>query len=94
MGQQFDKLNTALDEALHHFTANKAINKICGNRPVWSVCLLGLRHREGLTQAQLSKILGVSTSSISNMERGKQKIGKERATLLAFIFKTNYEFFV
>ena len=54
------------------------------------VYLAGARHREGLTQVQLAKMTGIPQRHISEMERGKRPIGKERAKKLAVALNINY----
>jgi DNA-binding XRE family transcriptional regulator len=52
--------------------------------------LSGLRYREGLTQKQLSDLTGIPQSNISQMERGKRTIGRERAKRLAQALNADY----
>src|SRR5271155_5139 len=40
------------------------------------VLLRGTRHREGLTQADMAKKIGVTQADLSKMESGKRPIGK------------------
>ncbi len=54
----------------------------------------GLRYRENLTQAQLSRKLGVKRNHISEMENGKRPIGKEMARRLADALNTGYKVFL
>lgn len=54
------------------------------------VVLSGLRYREGLTQKQLAEKTGIPQSNISEMERGKRTIGKERAKRLASALDADY----
>jgi len=56
--------------------------------------LRGIRYREGLTQKQLAKKLGVSQHHISEMEHGKRTIGKKMAKKLSKILKTDYRMFL
>lgn len=46
------------------------------------VFLTGARHREGLTQAQLSEHTGIPRRHLSEMENGKRPIGKANARKL------------
>ena len=39
----------------------------------------GLRLREGLTQEQLARLLGIKRTNLSEMENGKRPIGKNRS---------------
>lgn len=45
--------------------------------------LATLRDLQKLTQAELGKLTGMSQANISNLESGRQIIGKERAIVLA-----------
>lgn len=65
-----------------------------GDRPKASVHLSGLRHREDLTQVELGKLLGISQTNISAMERGKRPIGKQLAKRLGTFFKIDYRLFL
>ena len=56
--------------------------------------LRGARYREALTQAQLATEVGVKTSHISEMERGKRPLGKEMAKRLAKALPTSYKVFL
>lgn len=56
--------------------------------------LRGARYREALTQAQLAALVGVKSSHISEMERGKRPIGKEMAKRLARALNTSYKVFI
>lgn len=59
-----------------------------------SMCLRGLRTREGLTQAELAEKLGVKQHHISEMENGKRPIGPEMAHRLEEAFGTSYKAFL
>lgn len=56
--------------------------------------LKGLRLREGYTQAQLSKLIGIPQNNISAMEHGKRLIDTEVAHRLANVFNVNYQRFL
>jgi plasmid maintenance system antidote protein VapI len=58
------------------------------------VCLAGARRKEGLTQKELARIIGVSQSNISEMETGKRTIGKKMAKRLAKITNVGYKLFL
>jgi hypothetical protein len=47
------------------------------------IALRAYRHREGLTQVQLSALTGIPQHHLSEMENGKRGIGKIRARVLA-----------
>ena len=59
-----------------------------------SVCLRGSRHKEGLTQRQLSGITGIPQRHISEMENGKRSIGKEMAKRLGKALNISYKVFL
>ena len=42
-----------------------------------------LREKKGWSQKVLSDIIGMAVSNISNIERGKSRLGEERAMILA-----------
>jgi Helix-turn-helix len=52
--------------------------------------LSGYRHREGLTQVQLSEATGIPQRHISEMESGKRIIGKESAKKLGAALHCDY----
>lgn len=52
--------------------------------------LNGYRHREGLTQTELSRQTGIPQRHISEMEHGKRSIGKEAARKLAKALNCDY----
>ncbi|GFO60222.1 hypothetical protein GMST_25470 [Geomonas silvestris] len=54
------------------------------------VALRAYRHREGLTQKQLSELSGIPQHHISEMENGKHTIGKDRARTLAQALNCDY----
>jgi antitoxin component HigA of HigAB toxin-antitoxin module len=56
--------------------------------------LRGLRSREGLTQKQLSEMIGAKPSHISEMENGKRPIGRDMAKRLAKALRTEYKVFL
>jgi DNA-binding XRE family transcriptional regulator len=57
-------------------------------------CLVGARAREGLTQMSLAELTGIPQRHISEMERGKRTIGKERAKKLAETLNVDYRVFL
>jgi ribosome-binding protein aMBF1 (putative translation factor) len=58
------------------------------------VALRGGRKKEGLTQKDLARLIGVSQNHISDIEHGKRPIGKEMAKRLAGILKVDYRVFL
>ena len=85
------KLNSSEREAV---TAGDHFKKVYGNTPKPGIYLAGLRYREGLTQKDLSELIGVNQANISKMENGLRPIGKNMAVRLAEIFKTDYRLFL
>jgi DNA-binding XRE family transcriptional regulator len=59
-----------------------------------SVALRGARKREGLTQKELARLVGVSQTHISEMEHGKRPIGKDMARRLGRVLKADYRVFL
>lgn len=72
----------------------EAISILLGGEPQGAVMLRGLRNREGITQAELGKLLGIEQTNLSKMERGKRPIGKKIAMRLAKLFQTDYRLFL
>lgn len=56
--------------------------------------IVGGRCKEGLTQRELAKRLGVSPGNLSAMERGKRPIGKEMARRLGEALHVDYRLFL
>lgn len=56
--------------------------------------LKGLRHREGLSQIELAKILNISQTNLSAMENSRRAIGKELAKRIAEQFDIDYRHFL
>lgn len=56
---------------------------LTGEECICGMYLRGARHRENLTQRQLSEMTGISVPHLSAMENGKRTIGKKNARLLA-----------
>ncbi len=52
------------------------------------------RHREYITQRQLSTMTGIPQRHISEMENGKRVIGKEMAKRLGKALKADYKMFL
>ena len=55
-----------------------------------AVILRGLRVREGLSQIDFAKAIGVTQQNLSAMENGRRNIGKELAKRIANKFRINY----
>lgn len=56
-------------------------------------CLSSARHKAQMTQAALSQAADVPQSHISDMERGKRKIGKAAAQRLAKVLHARWQDF-
>jgi hypothetical protein len=54
------------------------------------VALAGARHKEGLTQRQVSDLTGIPQRHISEMENGKRAIGRKNAQSLGEVLKIDY----
>ena len=59
-----------------------------------AVLLRGLRHKEGLTQIDFAKKIGVTQANLSAMENGRRNIGKEVAQRIAKKFRIDYRLFL
>jgi DNA-binding XRE family transcriptional regulator len=68
--------------------------EVFGHVPSTALNLRGLRNREGLTQAELGKTIGVEQSNISKMECGKRQIGIKIAKKLEKVFDIDYRLFL
>ncbi|MCE5318152.1 MAG: helix-turn-helix domain-containing protein [Parachlamydia sp.] len=73
---------------------DEAMDILLAGEAQGAVMLRGLRNREGITQAEMGKLLGIEQTNISKMERGIRPIGKNMAMRLAQIFKTDYRLFL
>ena len=58
------------------------------------VLLKGLRTREGLTQEEFAKAIGIDQPNLSSMENGKRPIGKELAKRIEKEFGVDYRYFL
>ncbi len=72
----------------------ESFNKHFQNETVSGVCLHSARTSKGLTQVQLSDLTDIPQRHISEMERGKRAIGKDRALRLAKVLDTDYRLFL
>jgi len=62
--------------------------------PKYALSLRGARHKEGLSQKELSIITGIAITNISKMENGQRKIGETVAKKLAHALKVKYKVFL
>lgn len=58
------------------------------------VALRGARGKEGMSQGELAKKLGIPQGNLSKMENGKRPIGKAMAKRLADILNIDYRVFL
>lgn len=72
----------------------EAAKEAFGDTPNTALNLRGLRNREGITQAQLGKAIGVEQSNVSKMERGKRQIGVKIAKRIEELFNIDYRLFL
>lgn len=56
--------------------------------------LRGTRHKEGLSQIDFAKKLGITQGDLSKMENGKRAIGKVIAKRIEKKFGVNYRYFL
>lgn len=89
--RQRREVNEAIETPMGY---DEAMDILLAGRPQGAVMLRGLRNREGITQAELGKLLGIEQTNISKMERGKRPIGKTIALRLAKLFETDYRLFL
>jgi len=54
----------------------------------------GYRYRDGMTQIELAKKLGISKNAVYNMEYSRLKVDKKMAQKLAQIFRTTPKMFI
>jgi DNA-binding XRE family transcriptional regulator len=77
-----------LSEASDAIPWREAFPEFKGNEA--GTLISGYRHREGLTQIQLAESTGIPQRHISEIERGKRIIGKDRAKKLAEALHCDY----
>ncbi len=74
------------------FTIAETFPELVGKEQ--QVALRAYRHRENLTQKELSALTGIPQHHISEMENGKRTIGKERARKLGAALHCDYRRFL
>ena len=77
-----------LTEASDSIPWREAFPEFKGNEA--GTLISGYRHREGLTQIQLAESTGIPQRHISEIERGKRIIGRDRAKKLADVLHCDY----
>jgi len=56
--------------------------------------LRGLRTREGITQKELARVLGIRQHHVSEMEKGVRSISKDMAKRIGESYKVSYKVFL
>ena len=56
--------------------------------------LRGLRTREGITQKELAKALGIRQHHVSEMEKGLRSISRDMAKRIGVIYNISYKVFL
>jgi len=56
--------------------------------------LRGLRTREGITQKELAKVLGIRQHHVSEMEKGLRSISKDMAKRIGEAYNISYKVFL
>lgn len=63
-------------------------------KPEYAVMLKGARLKEGYTQVELAKKVGIHQYNLSKMEQGKRPLGKEMAKRIARVLKVDHRIFL
>ena len=82
------------EEGSVHLTIDEVFGDLINEHGEPGLLLKGLRHREGLSQIELAKILNISQTNLSAMENGRRPIGKELAKRIAENFEVDYRVFL
>ncbi len=85
---------TDTDEKLVLADESETIRKLDAKYTRPGACLQGARLKEGLSQVDLARRIGVPQTNISGMELGKRPIGKRMAKRLAAVLKMDYRVFL
>ena len=75
-------------------TADEAFKDLYEKYTKPGVALRGARGKEGMTQKELAKKLGIPQGNLSQMENGKRPIGKAMAKRLARVLNIGYRVFL
>lgn len=71
-------------------TINDAFGDLIEKYGEPGVLLKGLRHKEGLSQIEFAKIIGITQTNLSAMENERRAIGKEIAKRIMNRFGVDY----
>ena len=63
------------------------IKKVRGGLPVSAIYFKGIRRRQGLSQVQAARMLGISQSTVSNIETGRRIINHRLADKIVELFE-------
>ena len=88
------KGSMASDEEMILAEESESIKKIDQKYTRAGACLQGARLKEGISQVELSKRLGIPQTNISAMELGKRPIGKNMARRIAKSLDVDYRTFL
>ena len=75
-----------------NYTIAEVFPEYIGKEP--QTAIRAYRHRENITQRELSTMTGIPQRHISEMENGKRVIGKEMAKRLGKALKADYKMFL
>lgn len=87
----FQKVEKSLQEAID---ADDFFQNMDKRYTKAGALLRGTRHREGLSQIEFAKRLGITQGDLSKMENGKRSIGKIIAKRIEKKFGVNYRYFL
>lgn len=82
------------EENTTNLTIDEVFGDLINKHGEPGLLLKGLRHREGLSQIELARILNISQTNLSAMENGRRAIGKELAKRIAEKFEIDYRNFL
>ena len=82
------------DGSKNHLSIDDVFGDLINEHGEPGLLLKGLRHREGLSQIELAKILNITQTNLSAMENGRRAIGKELAKRIAEKFEVDYRTFL
>ncbi len=89
----------AAKKAIAPYATNEADEQLVDWREVFPAhgphtAIVGGRTKEGMTQRELARQLGISPGNLSAMEHGRRPIGKDMAKRLGAILNVDYRVFL
>lgn len=75
-------------------TINDAFGDLIEKYGEPGMLLKGLRHKEGLSQIEFAKIIGITQTNLSAMENERRAIGKDIAKRIMDHFGVDYRLFL